>query len=497
MSRTGAVGLGLLAGLALCFWLWPLTTGFASGADQTGYLGLARNFSEGRLREPLRAPTGPSSSYFSPWAFVPLGFTPVEAGRMASVYPPGLPAFQFLAFTALRDWDLAARSVTFVHGLLAVFLLYRLGRLWGLPRTGATLTYALFVLNPIVLRHFLLNMSDGPATTWNLAAVYFASKSEKKRGYLLPAGLAWAVASAVRPTNLLLAPALLWCVGPRPRRWAGLAVFSAVFALPLAWYNAVQFGSPLAFGYGQAWFRFSSRYLLPTLWQFARWLFRFCGPGFAVLTGLALLRRDDCNSLRKFAVAGFLWFSVFCVFYGLYWFSRGPWVTLRFLLPAFPGLYLTAGLGLKHLIAASRARPWVRVAAAACVVWCLVSSGYWVKRLSVVEVRREEARYLLAAQSTQSLAAGDVVVLAGDLSGPVYFYTNFPLIRWDRLGARDLERLLAGLPAATSVVAVLWPAEANVVGRVFPGLLAETVRSGPFVLAWVNRSWQSPGKGSR
>lgn len=269
-------------------------------------------------------------------------------------------------------------------------------------------------------------------------------------------------------------------------------VFSAVFTLPLAWYNAVQFGSAFALGYGQAWFRFSYRYLPPTLWHFGSWLFRFCSPGFVALAGVSLLRRGDSGSLRRYAIAGFVWFGVFYLFYGLYWFSRGSWVTLRFLLPALPGLFLSAGLGLKHLLAVWPGRLWVRAAAAVCVAWCLVSSGYWVKKLGVVEVRREQARYLLAAQSMRSLASGDLAVLAGDLSGPVYFYTDFALIRWDRLGAEDLGKLLARLPSSTALVAVLWPSEERVVRRVFPGLLGPPVRSQPFVAAPVNRSWKPP-----
>lgn len=477
----------LLAGALVVFavWLWPNTSGIASGADQASYLGLARSLAAGKLTEPLPRHPALASAPVSPWAFVPLGFAPVAGNSaMASVYPPGLPAFYALAYRVVGEWETAARLVSLVHAILALVFCYRLGRAWGLSRWLAATVTASLALNPISVRYFMFNMSDGPAMTWALATMYFATRSRKSTAYGAWAGICFGLGVAVRPTNVLLLVALFLILPKNLGTFARFSLAAFGVVVPVLFFNAAQFGGPFQVGYGDVLWRFKARYFLPRAWHFLLWLGRFFTP-FVFLGIIAAVVLERTNrKARLFLYAGIVWFATFFVFYALYWFSKDAWWSLRFLLPGLPGLLLASAQGFAGAVHGIRLKPH-RVAGSALVaVAVFASSLFWLHRLRVPTLPEEEKKWRQAAQEAGRRYQ---VVLCGELSGSVFFYSRANLIRFDRLRQPELSSLLTRLPSEAKIGALLSPGEVKLTPRLLPGLLGDCVPQGPFHLCEVNR----------
>ena len=86
------------------------------------------------------------------------------------------------------------------------------------------------------------------------------------------AGAAFAAAVLTRPTNLLLAPALVVLIGWKPRQLLAFVAGGLPGAAWLAWYNHALYGHPLASGYGNIGAAFGVRYGAPTALHFGKWL---------------------------------------------------------------------------------------------------------------------------------------------------------------------------------------------------------------------------------
>jgi hypothetical protein len=67
-------------------------------------------------------------------------------------------------------------------------------------------------------------------------------------------------------------------------------------------------------------------------------------------------------------------------------------------------------------------------------------------RLDVLTLAPLEQRYALAGQRLIS-STGSPVVLAAQHSGSVHHYAGVPILRWDLLPARDLDRAITHLRA--------------------------------------------------
>lgn len=402
---------------------------------------------------------------------------------MASVYPPGLPFFYAVAHTVLRDWEKAARLVSLVHALVALVFCYRLGRTWRLSRALAATVTAVLAVNPLSLRYFELNMSDAPAMTWALGAVYFACKSHKRSTYSALAGVCFGLGIAVRPTNVLVLPTLLITLPKKVRTLFLFVLLLAFVSVPMLLFNTIQFGGPFRLGYGEILWRFNARYFLPRAWHFLLWISRFFTPCvfLGVIAAFALRKSNKTARLPFFA--GMTWFSSFFLFYSFYWFSKDAWWSLRFLLPGIPGLLGASAQGFAEVINRFHRKQFRFAASLLTAIAVLASSVLWVSRLHVVALREEENKWRQAAQEA---GARYRVVLCGELSGPVFFYSKSSLIRFDRLREPELTFLLSRLPPQSKVGALLAPGELRLITRLFPGLLGACVRTGPFHRCDVN-----------
>ncbi|MGC8917309.1 MAG: hypothetical protein ACP5NF_10065 [Thermoanaerobaculum sp.] len=185
-----------------------------------------------------------------------------------------------------------------------------------------------------------------------------------------------------------------------------------------------------------------------------------------------------------------VWFVVFFCFYGFYWFSKDAWWSLRFLLPALPGLLVAAALGVRRF-EVGFSRGLVRPLAGLLVsVWALFSGLSWSLRLKLPELAAEEEVWREAAMSAGRWTGDEGWVLCGDLSGAIWFYGTHAFVRWDRLQPQELSSILEAMPTSAKAIAVLWPREEKVVERLFPGLLADRLYQGRYVVRSVVAHWR-------
>ncbi len=453
--------------------------GYASGSDQSGYLNTARLLTHGRATERVRPIRGVAMSAFSPWDFTPLGFKPGrEPDVLLPTYPPGLPLHQALA-AAVVGLDRAARVVDALSGALILWLLYRLGRELGLAPGWSAAATLLFAVSPLTIHFFTWAMSDGLDALWCTAAVYFALRSHRRARYAALSGFALGAAVLVRPSGILMIPALAlalpWRVRPLVR-----FVLAGVPALAfLLLWNHALFGSPFRTGYGDMSAFFAWRDVWPTLVHFALWLSRFMTP-LAIVLWLALAARVDRDGRRAGVL--FAWFASFVLFYACYRFSRESWWYLRFILPGIPGLLLGAFVNARDGLAWLRRRWPTRrrlaslATASLAVVWAagLVSARHWDLRFRVPELGLGDRSYPLAIAWMEGRVEPDAAILCMQTSGSLFFYSPHPIVRYDIIAPDEIDRLRAAARAAkTPVYALVFEFEVDALKKRFPGGLEE------------------------
>ena len=159
---------------------------------------------------------------------------------------PPLGWIQISAWTSLTDgFDrapyavAAAREFMFVCKLVAIPLLYGLGRRLGYSRWAAALAVAIFAFSPLSVYFTRAALLDNIVTPWLVAAFFFAASPRRSAVAAVAAGLTCAVAVLTKETALLYLPAvllLLWMNADRRNRRFTLTLFLSFFALLVALY---------------------------------------------------------------------------------------------------------------------------------------------------------------------------------------------------------------------------------------------------------------------
>lgn len=444
---------GLIALAAYAFFLLRISAGVAGGSDSSGYLNSARLFAAGRLLAELRAPAefGPRESVDA-MHFLPQGFFPFrEPGRLTPTYPTGLP-LHFAAAGTVLGWDIGPLAVMLAAALGAVLLMYACGRELGLAAETAGAGAALLAAFPVFLFTSIQPLSDTPAATWTLAALYAALRARRDTRWAVAAGGAFAIAVLVRPTNLLFAPALLVLLGARLGKLAAFVAGGLPGAAWLAWYNHQLYGSAGRSGYGDIFAAFAWSYGGPTALHFAKWLALLLPAAVLVLPVWALRRREQRRPLLALALG----FGAITGLYLFYEVSHEVWWCLRFILPAVPPLLLAALLGFEQLVAAfgPRAR---RAAVIGLALWGIGLGAWWTPRLDVFLMKTYEEAYPEGARLALRTLPRDALVLSNAFSGTLYFYGEFPVLRWDQIeGPRFADYATRARAAGRPVCALLF-----------------------------------------
>src|SRR5688500_10016456 len=245
------VYLGVFALAAYACFLAANSAAVAAGPDSSGYLNSAKLLAAGKFRTALRVPPEiRSQPDFKSVHFSPLGFKlfPHHADLVPS-YPTGLP-LHFAAAALIFGWETGPFLTQLLAAALAVWLCYMVGRELGLHYTIAASGAAILALFPVFIFTSIQTLSDTLATTWTLAALFCGLRANANRSWASACGAAFAIAVLVRPTNLLLAPALLVLIGFDVKRLSFFVLGGLPGAVWMSLYNHYLYGGVLRSGYG-------------------------------------------------------------------------------------------------------------------------------------------------------------------------------------------------------------------------------------------------------
>jgi hypothetical protein len=444
--------------LALLLYAWLLTRymgAYAGGSDSSGYLNNARLLSEGRLIAPLRLLPGLAPDTLPPYTHVPLGFIPnADHVTMTPTYPMGLPLL-IMAAAKITGWNLAPALVMGLHALLGLWLVYRLGRECGLEKGWVWLGVLMLAFSPLYLFMSLQVMSDVPAMVWATAAVLCAWKSRQAPWLALVAGMALSLAVLLRPSNMLGFVPVGIAVGFAVRRWLLLILGGLPGAIFLGIINHAAYGRIFTTGYGYVDPVFSRAYVPATLVHYALWLPVLLTP--LVLLSLAFPFLRHRQPLLAALLAA--WGLAYPFFYLFYSHTHDDWWYLRFLLPAFPPLIVATLLVARALAARFNFTPrswWLAPAALAVIV----QGTGWSRYLHALSIGHGEKVYPETAAWLQAHLPANAVVASMQASGALFYYTDYPLVRWDMMSPAEFQRIaavcaLAGRP----LYACLYPFE--------------------------------------
>ena len=207
--------------------------------------------------------------------------------------------------------------------------------------------------------------------------------------------------------------------------------FVAVLALQNAMY-----GGPLSSGYGSFSQLFSLDHLGPNLARYPRWLVETETPFILVALAAPFVSRSP-ESRR--AVWGLLAFALTVVACYLPYQVFDAWWFLRFLLPAYPALFVLASAGATTAVA--RLAPAPRFAALVLLAAALGGSRLAIADdRAVFELRDLERRFRDGGEYVARKLPPNAVVFTTQQSGSVRFYSGRPTIIWDMLDAAWLDR---------------------------------------------------------
>ena len=303
-------------------------------------------------------------------------------------------------------------------------------------------------------------MSDVPAAAFWTASILLACRPSIVG--IAASGAAAGIAIAIRPNLVPLAlfPALI-AVWPviRTSPWTALRRLTAFglaclpFVLLIAWVYNSLYGSPFQSGYGDTGSIFSAVNLRANLARYPRWLWDTQGPLVFLFLLSPLLPPGPAPHSRwlRRILFGFAAAVVACY---LWYLPFDAWWFLRFLLPAFPVLFVLAADVVWH---GSR-RFGRRTQIAAAIAFTVIMVNYALARsseLDVLGIGEGEQKYADVGRYVATKLPLNAVVISMQHSGSIRHYSGRPTIRYDSLDPEWLDRALAHLRSSGYVPYVL------------------------------------------
>jgi 4-amino-4-deoxy-L-arabinose transferase-like glycosyltransferase len=251
---------------------------FAAGPDSSGYLGQARMLRNGAMSIRVAAVFDPGLDPSLIHLFTPYGFMRgPEEGTMVPTYPVGT-SLHLAAGAMIGGWRAGPFAVVPLAAVGCLLLTVFIARRLGLPAGWAVAAAAILAAFPIFIAQAVQPVSDVLATLWALAAIACALRSDDHWGWAAACGAAFAIGVAVRPTNMLLVLPLLIALRCRWPRLLAAGAAAVPFALALAWYSDVLYGSPFRTGYGGVGHILSFGSIPPCLGPQTNWLIAAATP---------------------------------------------------------------------------------------------------------------------------------------------------------------------------------------------------------------------------
>lgn len=427
----------------------------AGGADASGYLSQARLWRAAhfwdlrRLRSetPLARDVTVASQQY---AFTPVGYQP--AGEPATIvpgYPPGLPLH--FAIASAIGGDRLQFAIVPLGAAGLVIVAFLIARRIGGP-DAALFAAAATGASPMVLYQAAQPMSDVVAAFWWSLAIWGLMRYTAAAA--VGAGVAAAIACAVRPNLFAMAPLLgllaWWWAGWRPRALITLIGFAAPLAIAAAAFVFLQqdlYGHASKTGYGEVSSLFAIEHVWPNLVRYPRWaLFTQSALLLTAVAAPLAIRRGwvapaiERQLAEKIAWSGLLFFVGLQGFYLLY-IAFDDWVYFRFLLPALPWV-----LTLQAVTIAAICRRMPMPGLAVILVAVLMAS--WgvgrARALGAFRLQDSEHRYLDIAESVRALPP-NTAFLSVQHSGSLAYYNAAAVLRWDWIDASEIDRVVDAL----------------------------------------------------
>ncbi|HYU78172.1 MAG TPA: hypothetical protein VEK56_04255 [Vicinamibacterales bacterium] len=447
-GRLIAIIAALAAAVAIHF-----ETYSASGSDASGYLSEAVMLSSGALSriEPLGAiadwPHGAAT-------LAPLGWVARSQVEQVPTYAVGLPLL--MALPHALGGVIGASIIVSLSAGLAVWFAGRLAMSFAGGAAGVLAAVWLATL-PIEIYESIQPMSDVPTTAAWLACWWWCARTAEKgtvpffeSAIPLIAGIATGVAVLIRPNLAPLAvmPALYLMTrrfSSTRTRVAWMVAFAAPVAIAAASVAVLQwrwFGSPLRSGYGTASEIYAMSNVGPNSGLYFKWLIDTHGPWLlAAPLVLVVAHRGVLRWMLAFAAAICLEYFFYAVFDG--------WPYLRFLLPA-----LAISAIAVSVLLASVTWKLPHAGRGPVIIAIVLAVGTWqvvkARELAVFRLASRQARAALAGRYLEPVVRNDAVVLSGEQSGAIRYYTGRSILRWDFLDEGAFraaeERLISGHP---------------------------------------------------
>ena len=441
------LALVLAGGVAASGWAYGSKT--ASGPDSFAYVSQAALWRTGRLDIPIplasRAPWPDAATTFAPFGYR----ASVDGRAIVPITAPGVP-MMMAALQALAG-HCAAFLVTPLSAALLVWITFVIGRQIHSTVVGLAAAW-LVATSPAFLFMLMWPMTDIAA-----AAAAAAMTTGLLRGGIRPvmwAGVAAAAGILIRPNFVVVAAAAgAWLVidalveGPdRRTRLARVGVFSLLIVPGIAvtaWLNTRWFGSALSSGYGTTGELLSVDRVLINASRYTSWIVETSPLALAGLVALTVPisaiwgGRAGWRAPLLFVFTAAATTSIYLVYQ-----SFTDWWYLRFLLPAWPALWLGAAV----LLVGATTR-W-RAAFGLGILITLVTgvAGIQLSRERGI-VGLGEERYVSVANLVAASTEPNAVILTWQHSGTVRYYGGRETVRFDLLDAAWLDRTIAWLQA--------------------------------------------------
>jgi hypothetical protein len=217
-----------------------------------------------------------------------------------------------------------------------------------------------------------------------------------------------------------------------------------VAVLDTRWY-----GSPLGNGYGPLEYLYSWKNLWPNVVRYSRWLLDAQTPAalLAVIAPFHLWRRLATESAtherRAVTILLVMLIAGVVACYMLYT-PFDAWWYLRFLLPAFPPLFVLMSVGLVSV--ATRLTGGLRNVAIAVILGVLGSYGMiFARDHSVFDVREGERKYVAMGQYIGRRLPERAAFLSMQHSGSIRYYSGRLTVRYDRIPEAQLDAAIRQL----------------------------------------------------
>lgn len=444
IAAVAVVTVGLLRG-----------TFVAGGSDAYGYVSEAHLWATGTLRveqpfvRDMRWPLARE-------ALAPLGYRATPSGTtIVPIYSPGLPLLMAV-FERLAGREAVFYVVPLLGGL-SVWATYLMGaRLAG--RMVGVSAAVLLATSPTFLIQLMVPMSDVPVAAW--WALALALLLAEGRAAALAAGFAAGAAILTRPNLVPLAvipgALLVWravreraVTGPAAQRALLFAAGVIPACIAVAIINARLYGSPLASGYGTFDYLYGWNNLWPNLGRYPRWLLDTQTP----IVLLALVapfwvteRGHEGRFSGESRAVAMTWLGFIAAVFICYLFYEpfDAWFWLRFILPAFPPLFVLTSVGL--VVTLARLERGVRVLAMAAIVGLLAwhGVGYGLDR-GVFNAREGERKAVAIGEYIARKLPERAVLLSMQQSGSIRYYSGRLTVRYDAIPPNWLDAAIEDL----------------------------------------------------